>query len=242
MPLTILGRFKNRHEAGRALAAELAKKLSPLPPASSAKLKKSLKNPLKDALKDTLVVGIPRGGVPVAAFVAEALKLPLDVVLVKKLTAPGSHELAIGAVAQNSGLLVDEKSAKEYGATPSYIESERLRLTTELQKRNKAFHSPGPGVAQLPIKDKHIILVDDGMATGFTMRVAAEMLQRQGASKVTVAVPVTSQNAEELLKSITGQVIAVKHDPLLYAVGSHYSQFEPVPENDVLTLLKTNRA
>jgi len=236
MPLTIPGRFSNRFEAGRALLAELTKKVPDFSVVGSPDPGETVK--LKKTLKNWLVVAVPRGGVPVAAYIADALKLPLDVVLVKKLTPPDTHELGVGAIAEDGGLLVDEKSAREFGVTPPYIEAQRQRIMAELTRKSTALHSKVPALA---VKDKNVLLVDDGMATGYTMRVAAEVLRRQGARSVVVAAPVASETAIELVQPEVASIVAAKIDPGLYAVGSHYSDFEPVLDSEVSRLLEKNR-
>ncbi|MFO0704717.1 MAG: phosphoribosyltransferase family protein [Candidatus Andersenbacteria bacterium] len=213
MPLTIPGRFANRFEAGRLLTKKI------VGTGSTDALAR-----VPAALKKSLIVAIPRGGVAVAQPLVQALGAELGLVFVKKLTPPDSHELAIGAVAEDGGLLVDEKSAKEFGADVSYIEKERARLVAELKRQRQAQSHPAV------IKDRDVILVDDGMATGYTVRLAAEVLRRQGARTITVAVPVTSAAALELVGPVVNKVVALKVDSHLYAVGSHYVSFDPVTE------------
>ncbi|MFH0830535.1 MAG: phosphoribosyltransferase family protein [Parcubacteria group bacterium] len=210
-------RFENRFEASRLLVPLLAE---------------------FKGVQDALVVAIPRGGLEIGGFIAQQLGLRLEVALVKKLPAPGSHELAIGAVAIDGGLLVDEKAATEFGATREYLEGMRKKLALELADKNRAYRTIVP---ELPVADKRIILVDDGMATGYTVRAAVELLKRQGARSIIVAVPVTSASAEKLVSAVADRVVASKHDPLLYAVGSHYNNFEPVTDQRVLEVLRANR-
>lgn len=211
-------RYENRVEAGRTLIPLLGK---------------------YRGTRDTLVVSIPRGGVQIGGFVARQLGLPLEVALVKKLSAPDSHELALGAVTLDGGLLVDEKTATEFGATKEYLGAQQKLLSLQLADRNRTYHA---GVPEHSVQGKTVLLVDDGMATGYTVRAAAEMLRRQGARKIIAAVPISSESAKKLVEPVVDQLVVTKVDPLLYAVGSHYKDFAQVSDSEVVeTLLESRR-
>jgi putative phosphoribosyl transferase len=249
MPLTIPGRFKNRFEAGRALAKKLiqegvvadARAGGDLSAAKKpgAAAKKSLKNP-----KKPLIVAIPRGGVAVGAALAKLLDLPLAALFVKKLTPPGSHELAIGAIAEDGGLLVDEKLAKDFGADVAYTEGQRTAfMQAAVERRTQVKSAIGPIAVDKPvIKGREILLVDDGMTTGYTVSVAAQSLRRQGARRITLAVPVTSEAGAALVLPEVDKIVAVRTEPFLYAVGSHYDNFAAVSDQEVLELLTSTPA
>ena len=222
-------RFENRFEAARTLVAPLAKYLGI----------KGAKGADRAIAQKVLIVAIPRGGLQVGGFVAQKLGLGLDVALVKKLGAPESHELAVGAVGLDGGLVVDKKAAQELGASKAYIEAMQKRLTLDLGERDRFYHAEVPTLA---VTDKKIVLVDDGMATGYTVRAAAEMLRRQGAREIILAVPVASTSAQKLVRPVVDKIIATKIDTLLVAVGSHYNNFEQVSDREALKILQENRA
>lgn len=206
--------FTNRKEAGTLLAKELVDF------AGSS---------------EALVLGLPRGGVPVAYEVAHALSLPLDVLVVRKLGVPGHQELAFGAVASGGVRFLNEGIVKSLRMTDTMIEAIVEREMRELERRERLYRGDRPAVN---VRGKTVILVDDGLATGATMRVAIRALKKQEPKQIVVAVPVASQDTcEELrLKADVWCVCAVTPEPF-YAVGLWYKDFGQTSDEEVQSLL-----
>ncbi len=208
--------FEDRRHAGAALAAWLQ------PYAQAA---------------DTLILALPRGGVPVAAEIARALNLPMDIVLVRKLGVPGNEEVAMGAIAIEDVLLLNEPFIARLGlpaaAVAAVIEKERA----ELQRRLHAYRGDRP----FPdLHGKRVILVDDGIATGATMRAAIEAVQRLGAKEIIVAAPVAPPEVVSMLQQEADSVI-VPLQPLDFrAVGQWYAVFDQTDDDTVRQLLAEN--
>ncbi|MFP4341898.1 MAG: phosphoribosyltransferase [Cyclobacteriaceae bacterium] len=200
-------RFEDREDAARQLAQEL----------------KHYKS------TDSIVLGIPRGGVPMAYYIAEELDLPLDVVLAKKLGHPDNPELAIGAISLE-GASISEK----YHVSQAYIDSEIERVREELKRRRKEFTGDGQ---RIPLKNKHVILTDDGIATGRTVQATVELLKNAGARKITIAVPVTSPHAEQMLRREVDEFISLMSPEDFRAVGQFYENYEQTSDEEVSDLL-----
>jgi putative phosphoribosyl transferase len=180
-----------------------------------------------------LVLGLPRGGVVVAAEVARVLHLPLDVLIVRKIGHPWFREFAVGALAENDVILLDEDSI---GRTPvgraeldQVIAEERERLAS-YQAR---FHPEGPPDFQA----KAVLLVDDGLATGATTEAAVMSARTRGARRIIVAVPVASTSAVARLKRVADEVTVLHVDPDFDAVGRYYQEFSQTTDDEVLQLL-----
>jgi len=199
--------FLNRADAGEKLAA----KLGPLG-------------------RDTIILGLPRGGVIVAHEVAKALKATLDVIVTKKLGAPGDSEFAIGAVGMSTVVLNDE--AKAVGK--AYIDSAVRRLRGEIKERLRNLRGDRPMPA---LKGKTVILVDDGMATGASMEAAVKEVTTHKPKQVIVAVPVAPEDAVRRLSKFATVVCLEMPDPF-YAVGNFYRDFDEVTEDDCKRHLK----
>jgi predicted phosphoribosyltransferase len=180
----------------------------------------------------TIVLGLPRGGVPVALEVARALDAPLDVMLVRKIGMPGQPELAIGAVAAG-GILVREPHLAA-GLEPAF-ERIAARERQELERREQTYR---PLLPPLDIVGKTVILVDDGLATGSTMLAAARAARQAGAAVVVVAAPVASHEAVARLKAEADAVIVVQTPPLLASIGEWYEHFEQLEDSAVRRLLE----
>lgn len=205
--------FADRSEAGRALAY-LVQKLKLPPP--------------------FIVLGLARGGVPVAYEVAQALNAPLDVLVVRKIGMPGQPELAIGAIASGN-IIVREPGAAAYVeelgvAFDSLVEKARQ----ELERREQAYRSSSP---RLKLSGKTVVLVDDGLATGATMLAAVRAVREAGAAEIVVAAPIASSEAVTMLKSEANAVAILRTPPMLLAIGEWYENFDQVSDSEVRDLL-----
>jgi putative phosphoribosyl transferase len=182
---------------------------------------------------DVLVLGLPRGGVPVAAEIADALHAPLDAVIVRKLGAPGQPELAIGAIA-SGGVIVINENILSATAGASEVQAEIQRQRAELKRRESLYRND-----RLPLAatGRIVILVDDGAATGATMLAAVRAARKQDAKRVIVALPVASQEAVRALRDEADEVHCLLTPPLFYAVGDWYERFEQTTDSEVCTLL-----
>jgi predicted phosphoribosyltransferase len=181
-----------------------------------------------------LVLAIPRGGVPVAAEVARYLRGELDVVVARKLGVPGHEELAMGAVAASGGVFLNEDIIADLGVSVARLSAAiaRERQAAEgLEQRLRG------GRARAPIAGRVVIVVDDGLATGATMRAAVQSVRKEGPSKVVVAVPVGSREACAALSGIVDDLVCVAQPEVFLAVGLHYTHFEPTTDEEVRRLL-----
>jgi putative phosphoribosyl transferase len=208
--------FADRADAGRRLAPLVAAALHP----SSAA---------------PLVLALPRGGVPVGAEVAAALAAPLDVLLVRKLGVPGQPELAFGAIASGGARVLNEEIIFAAGLDDAVIAHVVDAEGRELQRRELRYRGDrtAPGVAR-----RTVVVVDDGLATGATMRVAVLALREGGAARVIAAAPVGSEEACELLAADADAVVCPLVPDHFKAVGAWYKQFKPVPDEDVGAILR----
>lgn len=195
---------------------------------------------LADALEqldidDPLVLALPRGGVPVAYEVARQLKAPLDILLVRKIGAPGHEEYGIGALVDgaNPQIVIDEEIARMVGATPAYLEREVERQLQELERRRAAYRS-GPPISP---EGRNVILVDDGIATGGTVKAALQALSKSHAAKVVLAVPVAPRSALQELRGMCDEIVCPVVPEPFYAVGAHYSDFAQTSDEEVVQLL-----
>jgi putative phosphoribosyl transferase len=183
---------------------------------------------------DVVVLGLPRGGVPVAFEVARALGAPLDVFVVRKLGAPGHEEFAIGAIATGGVHLFDWESIRKLGISNAEVEAVVTRESRELQRRELAYRDDR---SARDIRGLTVILVDDGLATGSTMRAAVHALRQQAPSRIVVGVPVGSPvNCSELGKEADEVVCAVTPESF-YAVGQWYNDFVQTTDEEVRELL-----
>jgi putative phosphoribosyl transferase len=205
--------FANRREAGRQLARELSAYTN------------------RD---DVIVLALPRGGVPVGYEVARLLDAPLDVFLVRKLGLPGHEELAMGAIA-SGGIRVLNDSVLEMGRVDERTVAQvAARELQELERRERAYRAGRP---QPDLRGRTVILVDDGLATGSTMRAAAQALRKQGARQLVVAVPVASaQTCEEFRTEVDDIVCALTPEPF-FGVGRWYEDFSQTTDEEVRQLL-----
>ncbi len=200
--------FVNRRDAGVLLARELARYRG----------------------TNAIVLGIPRGGVPVAAEVARELGVELDVVVARKLGAPFSPELAIGAVTADGECFLNEPLIREIGVSSAYLQQVTERERAEALRREELFRGTNQRGS---IRDRTVIIVDDGLATGATMRASVRSARRQGAAKIVVAVPVGSQEACAGLRGEADEVVCLFEPEPFYAVGLYYEHFDPTTDEEV---------
>ena len=206
--------FSNREEAGRVLARSLS-------------AYKSVSN--------LLVLGLPRGGVPVAFEVARELGADLEVFTVRKLGVPGQTELAMGAVASGGIRVLNEDVIRMLRITPDVIDAVADREDQELQRREELYrHTHTP----LTVRGKTVILVDDGIATGSTMRAAIKAIRQLGAGKLVVATPVAPADVVAGLKRVADQVVVLETPEPFYGVGQWYEDFSQVTDKEVHNLLR----
>jgi predicted phosphoribosyltransferase len=186
-------------------------------------------------LRNPLVLGIPRGGVAVAAAIAEKLPAELDVVLTHKLGAPGQPELAIGAV-DESGHITLAPYAKS--VPQAYIEEEAANQLEVMQQRGRLFRAVKPMAA---MTDRSVILVDDGLATGWTMFAAIDVVKRYRPYQLIVAIPVGAKETVDKLRSVCDRVICLQSPANFMAVGEFYESFQSTEESEVVELLKRSK-
>ena len=182
-----------------------------------------------------LVLGIPRGGVPIAAAVASRIGGDLDVLVAHKLGAPGNPEYAIGAVAEDGTVLVDEAVVGRLGIDPDYVEAERRKQQDDMERRAAVLRG---GRRPIQLADRECVVVDDGVATGATLEAALRLVVRSGAASVVAAIPVGPPETIERLASIVDAVVCPLQPSPFFAVGSWYDRFGQVSEATVLELLE----
>lgn len=209
--------FQDRVEAGRKLGAALRSLRSETP----------------------LVLGLPRGGVPVAREVAEALSAPLDVCVVRKVGAPFHAELGMGAVAEGGEVVLDEDIIRSVGATAEQVQQIVATKQREVEARCRLFrpHRSAPDVS-----GRTVIIVDDGVATGGTARAAIRAIKRRGAARVIFAVPVGATEALDALAAEADDVVCVMPRPDLMAIGEWYLDFRPTEDEEVISILDSSRS
>ena len=212
--------FEDRHDAGRQLAA----RISQLPYAKEL----------------PVVLGIPRGGVVVAAEVAEALSAPLDVVIARKIRAPSQPELGIGAVVDGAHVAVlNEELVRMVGASQDYLDHEITYQSKEIDRRLYLYRGNRPGTE---ISDKTIIVVDDGIATGYTFRAALEGLRQHKPLRLVAATPVAARDTAKMLAAFADELICLSTPFGFMAVGQWYRNFDQVSDEEVVAILQRNWA
>ncbi|MEW2382475.1 phosphoribosyltransferase [Micromonospora sp. NPDC047707] len=180
-----------------------------------------------------IVLGLVRGGVPVAEVIAQRLGAPLDVLVVRKLGMPWAREVAFGALGPGGVQVLNDVVASRLG--PEDIAEVRQREQAELERRERLYRSGRP---PLDLTDRTAVIVDDGLATGATARAAVQVARHLGARRVIVAVPVGSQEAYEMLSAEADQVVCPQHPPEFMAVSAYYDDFHEVPDDEVIDALK----
>ena len=183
---------------------------------------------------NTIVVALPRGGVPVAFEIAKKLELPMDILLVKKIGAPSFPELAVGAVSEDDQVYYNENLIERLGYEVSDIVPFKERAINELQKIKVSLRREYP---ILPLEDKTIILVDDGIATGTTMEVVIQLLKKKNVKSIILASPVSSQEALNKLVNMVDLVEVIMVSPTMTTVGEWYEDFTQVEVDEVRDIL-----
>jgi predicted phosphoribosyltransferase len=184
---------------------------------------------------DLLVLALPRGGVPVGFEVARALGAPLDVMLVRKLGVPGHEELAMGAIASGGVRIVSDDVVSAFGIPDRVIATVAAAEERELQRREQAYREARP----IPdVRGKTVILVDDGLATGATMRAAVATLRAMGAARVVAAVPVAPPETCAALREVVDEMVCVQTPDPFLAVGAWYEDFSETSDETVRALLR----
>lgn len=206
--------FRDRSDAGRQLASRL--------------------NAYQDR-HDVVVLALPRGGVPVGYEVARALHAPLDVFLVRKLGVPGHPELAMGAIASGGVRVLSESLIDELGIQHGAIEDVSMRERLELERRDELYRGGRP----LPtLRDRTVILVDDGLATGATMEAAIQAVRTYQPARVVVAAPVGARETCERLRALADDLVCAEVPPFFRAVGLWYERFDQTTDEEVIELLQ----
>ncbi len=208
--------FYDRTDAGRRLA-----KL----------LKRRIQGPC-------VVLAIPRGGVVVGYEVAKELGCPLDVVISRKVGAPAQPELAVGAVAEDGAVFIDEEIAGLVGVSRDYVERRAREELREVRRRAEEYR----GGREMPeLSGKTVVLVDDGLATGLTMMAAVHMARNKGAEKVVVAVPVSPPETVAKLQRHADEVICLETPTNFYAIGQFYERFDQLTDEETNSILRKSR-
>ncbi len=204
--------FQNRVAAGRALAGALEHYAG---------------------RRDAVVLALPRGGVPVAFEVAQALHLPLDIFVVRKIGLPGNEELALGALAAGAPPVLNEELVQMLGVTPAAIAAATDRERAEVARRERAYRNDLPPPV---LKDRVLIVVDDGLATGATMRAAVRALRQHAPARIVIAVPVCSREAQAELSTEADEMICLQAPESFYAVSVWYDEFPQTSDEEVRAL------
>jgi putative phosphoribosyl transferase len=216
MPMTRV--FEDREDAGRALAKALAE---------------------YRGAADSIVLALPRGGVPVAFEIAQGLDLPLDVLVVRKLGLPSQPELAMGAIASGGAIVLNEDVLRFLPGRREDLEQVRRHEQAELERREREYRGDRP---PLEMAGRVGILVDDGLATGATMEAAVQALRALRAKRVVVAVPVASVQARDRIAAVADEVVCLEMPPYFSAVGQWYRNFDQTSDAEVEDLLAKARA
>jgi putative phosphoribosyl transferase len=184
--------------------------------------------------KDAIVLGLPRGGVPVAFEIAQALHLALDILLVRKLGVPGQPELAMGAIAAGGVKILDHALIRQLGITDQELAAVMAQEEEELRRREEIF---GTGKSSVQLAGRQVIVVDDGIATGASMLAAIEVLRAQQAARIVVAVPVAPPHAQNEIEEVAQEFVCLRISEYFPAVGSFYRDFAQVDDDEVRSLL-----
>jgi len=209
-------RFLNREQAGRQLASRLLGYKAEAP----------------------IVLGLPRGGVPVAFEVAQALEAPLDIWVVRKVGAPGFQEYGLGAVAEGGIVYLNPEALDDVGASTEEVQEIVQRKSAEVADRAQRFRGGQPPPR---VEGRTVILVDDGIATGGTVRAAIQSLRLARPGKLVLAVPVAASQTLEELQRLADDVVCLFDTPALYAIGAWYEDFQQIPDEEVVRLLELAR-
>ncbi len=201
---------------------------------------KQLANTLKDFSdeEELIVLAIPRGGVVVGYEVAHVLKVPLDIIIPRKIGAPNQPELAIGAVGQDGSVVLNKRVVAQLGVSRIYIEEESRRQQLEIKRRLDKYRGELPFPS---LKGRKVIVVDDGVATGATLKAALAFVRKQGVKELIVALPVGPLSSINELKKEVDQVICLLTPESFFAIGQFYEDFGQTSDEEVINLLDRNR-
>jgi len=206
--------FKDRHEAGLKLAKQLKK--------------------YKDN-KDAIVLSIPRGGVEVGYEIAKALNAKLDILVTKKIGLPGNDEFAIGSIGPNKEVMIDEETVRIYNVSKEYIKDKTREMGKEIERRYKAYK----GKYELPnLKNKIVILTDDGVATGFTTKAAISYIKSQDPRKIILAVPVAPSDFADKAKKEIDEFVCFYSTSLFFSISQFYDSFPQLTDEEVKGYLR----
>ena len=209
--------FKDRQEGGRKLAAKLQ---------------------AYQGKKDTLIIALPRGGVVTGFELAKALNLPLDIVVPRKIGAPFNEEYAIGAITESGEGIFDQQAIATLNVSKDYLKQSVAKGQKEAQRRLKVFRQDRP---DLNLNNKTVIIVDDGIATGLTMRAAIKSVKEKNAAKIIVAVPVTAQDSSKIIAKEADQLIYLDAPLYFGAVGAFYENFGQTTDEEVIDLMDKSK-
>jgi putative phosphoribosyl transferase len=209
--------FKDRVEAGRKLAEALKRYRG----------------------KDVIVLGIPRGGVVVANEVAKELEAPLDIVVSRKIEAPGEPEFALGAVTQEGEVIMDRQAAESLGATPQYIDDQIRKKREEVKDRMRMLRGDAP---YPELEGRTIIIVDDGIATGSSVSAAVMSVKKRRPKEIIVATPVAPKDAVETLSEDNTKVVSLETPSAFLAIGEFYQDFGQVEDIEVKRIIDESSA
>ena len=209
--------LKDRYEAGEILADKI-EELGPF------------ENPV--------VLALPRGGVPVGFRIAKRIGAPLDVIIVRKLGAPFNEEFAIGALVEGEPerVVLNEEAVYRLGVSKDYLDSVIAKEREELHRRQKMYRMSENPLGNLT--GKTVILVDDGIATGYTMKAALAAIREQSPAEIVVAVPVAPADTVEEMERLADKVVVIETPEPFWAVGAHYEKFDQTSDEEVIELLK----
>jgi putative phosphoribosyl transferase len=199
---------------------------------SGSLLVQKLKNYQNDP--NVIVLGLPRGGIPVAYEIAKRLKVPLDILLVRKLGVPGAEELAMGAIGAGGTVYLNDDIIKQFGIREQEIQQAIEREKHVLEMRNTMYRQ---GRKELDVADKTVILVDDGLATGATMRAAINVVRALDAQSIVVAVPVGPISTVEEITPTVDQLVCLYTPDPFYAVGAWYEDFRQISDEEVCSII-----
>jgi putative phosphoribosyl transferase len=209
----MIRRFRDRTEAGQHLAQLLTRYAG---------------------RADVLVLALPRGGVPVAFAVAQALQAPLDVLVVRKLGLPGQEELAMGAIASGGVRVLNDEVVNSLQVPKTVIDRVAAMEQAELERRERVYRGGRPAPV---LRDQTVVLVDDGLATGTTMRAAIAAIRAQQPAQLIVAIPVAAADSLAALPPLVDELICVIAPETFYAIGLWYEDFSPTTDAEVCALL-----
>ena len=206
-------RFRDRTDAGIRLANALAKYQG----------------------EDLIIYALPRGGVPLGVEIAKRLNAPLDLLITKKIGHPRNPEYAIGAITEDGDPVCNQEEVE--WVDRQWLEEETARMRLEIKRRREKYFGE---IVQHPIEGKTVIIVDDGIATGYTMFASINEIKKRKPGKIVVAIPVTPEDIANKLRAIVDDLVSVQIDPFyLGAVGAYYDDFSQVEDEEVIALLKS---